>query len=117
MSDPLDERTAQALQDIVGFAAELRGYVVTHGEEHFRADRPTQLVAEALLHRVGEAVSRLAVEFTATHPEVAWRQIKGMRNVVAHQYGFIDYRIVWRALTEDLPRDVKHIQTLLGHSV
>ena len=66
-----------------------------------------------LLHRVGEAVSRLSGELTDAHPEVARRQMKGMRNVVAHQYGFIDYRIVWRALTDDLPRDVEHISEIL----
>ena len=113
MSDTLDERSIQALRDIVGFAAELDEYVVAHGEEHLHADRPTQLVAEALLHRVGEAVSRLSGELTDAHPEVARRQMKGMRNVVAHQYGFIDYRIVWRALTDDLPRDVEHISEIL----
>jgi uncharacterized protein with HEPN domain len=37
--------------------------------------------------------------------------MKGMRNVVAHEYGFIDYRIVWRALV--LPNDVAAIESIL----
>lgn len=35
-----------------------------------------------------------------------------MRNAVAHEYGFIDYRIIWRALSDVLPKDgaaVEHI--------
>jgi uncharacterized protein with HEPN domain len=40
--------------------------------------------------------------------------MKGMRNVVAHEYGFIDYRIVWRALKDVLPHDVAEIQRILG---
>jgi uncharacterized protein with HEPN domain len=39
--------------------------------------------------------------------------MKGMRNVVAHQSGFIDYRIVWRALSDMLPNDVAAIQRIL----
>jgi len=39
--------------------------------------------------------------------------MKGMRNVVAHQYGFTDYRIVWRALSDVLPKDVAAIQRIL----
>lgn len=39
--------------------------------------------------------------------------MKGMRNIVAHEYGFIDYRIVWRALTVALPGDVIAIRALL----
>ena len=108
-----DERTSRALSDILGFADEVEQYVVVRGEQHFYADRPTQLVAEALLHRIGEAVSRLPSEIIDLHPEISWRQMKGMRNVVAHQYGFIDYRIVWRALEDELPRDVEQIRRVL----
>jgi uncharacterized protein with HEPN domain len=71
------------------------------------------LIAEALLHRIGEAVSRLDAGFVAEHPTVEWQKMKGMRNVVAHEYGFIDYRIVWRALIDALPRDVEAIQRIL----
>lgn len=110
----LDPRTQRHLADIVGFASELEEYVTALGEPNFHGDRPTQLVAEALLHRMGEAVARLDDDFVTAHPEVEWQKIKGMRNVVAHEYGFIDYRIVWRALTDDLPSDVALIQRLLG---
>ena len=79
------------------FAGEVDEYVVALGEGNFTTHRPTQLAAEALIHRLGEAVARLDDGFIQAHPEVQWRQIKGMRNVVAHQYGFIDYQIVWRA--------------------
>jgi len=35
-----------------------------------------------------------------------------MRNIDAYEYGFIDYRIVWRALSVSLPQDVEAIQRL-----
>lgn len=106
-------RVAQSLRDVLAFADEMNTYVVSLGEQHFHEDRPTQLVAEALLHRIGEAVSRLPDEFIEARPQVAWRQMKAMRNVVAHQYGFIDYAIVWRALTSALPADVAAIRAIL----
>ncbi|MPV51142.1 DUF86 domain-containing protein [Pseudactinotalea sp. HY160] len=84
------------------FAAEVEQYVTLLGEQNFYAHRPTQLVAEALLHRLGEAVARLdrdSPAFIDAHPEIEWANIKGMHNVVAHEYGFVDYRIVWRALS------------------
>lgn len=107
---PPDERAVRALSDILGFADEVEQYVVARGEQHFYADRPTQLVAAAMLDRIGEAVSRLPSEFADLHAEISWRQMKGMRNVVAHQYGFIDYRIVWRALADALPCDIEQIR-------
>jgi uncharacterized protein with HEPN domain len=112
----IDERTERALTDILGFADEIRDYVTSLGEQHFYDIRPTQLVAEALLHRIGEAVSRLPENFVTAHPEVEWQKMKGMRNVVAHEYGFIDYRIVWRTLVEVLPSDVAAIKGILGRA-
>lgn len=110
-----EERTRRALSDTIGFANEISQYVTSLGEQNFYSHRPTQLIAEALLHRIGEAVSRLEDAFVAEHPAVEWQKMKGMRNVVAHQYGFIDYRIVWRALSDVLPNDVAAIKRILEH--
>lgn len=62
------------LRDLLGFADGVRSYVTDFGEQNFYDHRPTQLVAEALLQRMGEAVSRLPEDFIDAHPEVAWRQ-------------------------------------------
>ena len=109
-----EKRTRRALTDIVGFADEMSQYVTSLGEQNFYSHRPTQLIAEALLHRIGEAVSRLEDGFVAEHPAVQWQKMKGMRNVVAHQYGFIDHRMVWRAVSDVLPNDVAAIGRILG---
>ncbi|UYM03775.1 HepT-like ribonuclease domain-containing protein [Solicola gregarius] len=109
-----DNRTERILTDMLTFADEIDAYVISLGEQNFHDHRQTQLVAEALLHRIGEAVSRLDADFIAINPEVEWLKMKRMRNVVAHEYGFIDYRIVWRALTDALPRDVAEIRRILG---
>ena len=108
-----EERTRRALTDILGFADEINQYVTSLGEQNFYSDRPTQLIAEALLHRIGEAVSRLEDDFVADHPAVQWQKMKGMRNVVAHEYRFIDYPIVWRTLSDVLPNDVAAIERIL----
>lgn len=34
---------------------------------------------------------------------VPWKQIRGMRNVVAHAYGTIDVEVLWEAIMEDIP--------------
>ncbi|TWP38520.1 HepT-like ribonuclease domain-containing protein [Leekyejoonella antrihumi] len=105
----------RTLKDILDFADEVDQYVIALGESNFHEHRPTEYVAEALLHRIGEAISRLPEDFTAAHPEVSWQKMKSMRNVVAHEYGFIDYHIVWRALSTKLPEDVAAIERILRH--
>ena len=98
-----EERTRRALTDIPAFADEISQYVTSLGEQNFYSHRPTQLIAEALLHRIGQAVSRINDGFAAEHPAVEWQKMKGMRNVVAHEYRFVDHRIVWRTLSDVLP--------------
>ena len=73
-----EERTRRALTDILGFADEISQYVTSLGEQNFYSHRPTQLIAEALLHRIGEAVSRLEGGLVAEHPAVEWQKMKGM---------------------------------------
>ncbi len=47
------------------------------------------------LLQIGELVAKLSEDFKDLHPEIPWRAIKGMRNVVAHEYGKIDTQTVW----------------------
>ena len=109
---PLDERTDRTLRDILAFT-DMAGRLVARGKEAFDADEALRLAAEAVLHKIGEAVSRLPGEFTADHPEVAWRSMKATRNMVAHRYEQVDYEIIWRAFEGRLPKEADRIHEIL----
>lgn len=47
------------------------------------------------LMQIGELANHISEEFKETHHEIPWRAIRGMRNVVAHEYGNIDTATVW----------------------
>lgn len=52
---------------------------------------------------IGEAANRVSTELKAAHPEVPWRDVTLMRNVVAHGYDQVRLEIVWRVIQDDLP--------------
>ena len=54
--------------------------------------------------QIGELVGKLTDEFRVQHPGVPWRQIKAMRNIVAHSYGSVDSETTWEIITEDIPK-------------
>ncbi|MCE7080891.1 HepT-like ribonuclease domain-containing protein [Streptomyces sp. ST2-7A] len=108
----LDARTRQTLHDFLDFAA-TAARLVTRGREAYDGDEMLRLSGEAILHRIGEAVARLDDDFTAAHPDVRWRAMKGMRDLVAHDYGAVDHGILWNALTHSLPREADHVRRIL----
>ena len=55
------------------------------------------------LHIIGEAVKKLPGDLRERHPDVAWREIAGLRDVIAHTYFALDSDILWDAVERDVP--------------
>ena len=54
------------------------------------------------LEIIGEAVKHLPEEIREEHPDVPWRQIAGMRDIIIHEYFGITLEMVWVVATEDI---------------
>ena len=53
--------------------------------------------------QIGELVGVLTDEFKEEHSEIPWKDIRQMRNVVAHKYGSFDFDVLWETVTSDIP--------------
>ena len=71
-------------------------------EDAFRSSTTYQNAVSMCILQIGELVNHLSDEFKSAHSEMPWRQIRGMRNYVAHQYGSIDLDVVWHAATVNM---------------
>lgn len=93
-----------------------RGYIEGLAKEDFLADRRTQQAVILNIVIIGEAATQLAAEYPAfseQHPEVPWKQMRGMRNRMAHGYFEIDLNIVWDTVQISLSDLEPKIQRLL----
>ena len=61
---------------------------------------------------IGEAVKNLPEDLRRDHPEVPWRDMAGMRDIVVHQYLGVDLEFVWQAATKDFPEPKAKIQKI-----
>src|SRR3989338_9852783 len=52
---------------------------------------------------IGEAANNLPEDFQKEHPEIAWRKIVGMRNILAHEYFGVDLKVVWDTAVNKIP--------------
>ena len=78
--------------------------------EQFLKDIKTQ---DAVLRRflvAGEAAARLAPETCAEFPNIPFHKIAGMRNRVVHDYGNVDFEIVWETVQRHLPSLFQELQ-------
>ena len=42
-------------------------------------------------------------ELLATYPQIPWRKVIGLRNIISHEYANIDYDIIWTVIEKHLP--------------
>lgn len=58
---------------------------------------------ERNLQIIGEAAKHLSPQITDAHPEIAWPQIRGFRNILVHQYFGVDVEVVREVVEIHLP--------------
>lgn len=109
MNDPGD-RIPAILADIARFAVTARR-VAERGRDRFvdPDDDDQRRIARSLLIDLSAAADRLPERFRTAHPEVDWRGIRAVRNVIAHDYDGTDEEILWQAITVQFPAIVAAI--------
>jgi uncharacterized protein with HEPN domain len=77
---------------------------LTHGRDRggFLQDRIAQRAVERCLEVISEASRKIPEPMKAAHPEIPWRKIAGIGNVLRHDYDDIDTGVVWQAATVEV---------------
>jgi uncharacterized protein with HEPN domain len=84
------------------------------GEEDFMASKLVQDGVIRNLEVIGEATKNLSDDLRSANPEIPWRQIAGMRDVLIHDYLRVNLGRVWQTVVHDLPPLSIVINSLLG---
>lgn len=71
--------------------------------ERFAQDDRTVDAVVRNLEVIGEAARQIPSEVRERYPEVPWRRVIGLRNVVVHEYFAVDVEIVWTVVRQSLP--------------
>jgi len=65
------------------------------------------------LEIIGEASKRVSLSFREDHPEIPWKQMAGMRDVLIHDYEGVSPEIVWLVVDGEIPQLLASIEVLL----
>ncbi len=62
---------------------------------------------------IGEAARHVPDEVVSAYPNLPWREMSDMRNIVIHEYFGVDLAIIWHTIREELPPIVPQLEELL----
>jgi uncharacterized protein with HEPN domain len=107
------DRDAANLHDMLEVAREARELVAEIQAEEFLRDRVRRRALERMLELIGEAARRVTPVRQAEHPEIQWRRIVGQRNILAHEYGRVDPRLLYQTARQDMPSLIAALERIL----
>lgn len=109
-----DSRLSDYLGHMRQAATDACAFVEGISKDEFLADKRTQQAVIMSLIIIGEAATKIMdgnADFVQAHPEVPWRNMRGMRNRIAHGYFEINLDVVWDTVQIALPELLAHIPT------
>lgn len=88
---------------ILDAIAEVEKYVEGFDLQSFADDSKTRFASIKQLEIAGEATGSLTKDLTAKYPDVPWRAIIALRNILVHDYYEIQSDVIWRIINVHLP--------------
>jgi uncharacterized protein with HEPN domain len=90
------------VQDMLEAIVRIREYTQGIDRNAFERDRKTVDAVLRNLEIIGEAAKGVPRSVQERAPDIEWRKIAGMRDLLAHAYFQVDLDIVWSVLGENL---------------
>jgi uncharacterized protein with HEPN domain len=91
------------LQDIWESTLAIEEYTQNLAEDEFYSNRQVQDAVVRRLEIIGEAVKNIDDDFRNKYPQIPWKKIAGMRDIIAHEYFEVKLERVWDVVRKDLP--------------
>ena len=101
---PDNERDQLIIRRIRQYCVEIQEThaMFSHSRSAFAQSHVYRNVVSMGLMQIGELSGRLSDDFRNTHSDIPWKQIRGMRNLFAHQYLGLDEDMLWNTGLEDV---------------
>ena len=102
------------LRDVLDSARAIRGYLQGLERGQFEASQEKQDAVIRRFEIMGEAARHLSPEAKAALPQIPWRLITGMRNILIHDYDDVDAGTLWETAQSDLPALIQQLDSYLA---
>lgn len=101
------------LVDMLESAKIALDYVLGKSWDDFSEDLQCQDAVVRRIEIIGEAARRLSQETRNKHPQIPWREITSMRNLVIHEYDVVDIGQVWDTIQNKIPSLIEELAKIV----
>ena len=101
------------LQHILDAISEIEQYTANASLEEFTNNSMLKFASVKQLEIIGEAANHISIERQKLYPEIKWRSIIALRNLLIHEYFGIDTQVIWNIINKDIPDLKKNIIKIL----
>ena len=86
----------------------------SHSKERFMNSSTYRNAVTMPILQIGELANHLSEEFKQQHKQIPWNEMRGIRNLMAHQYHSVDFEIIWDTSRADIPALIEFCKDYLG---
>ncbi|NLV42516.1 MAG: DUF86 domain-containing protein [Candidatus Hydrogenedentes bacterium] len=108
------DRDRTYLLDILDAARLAVRYLEGISLEAFVSNMQLQDAVVRRLEIMGEAARRMSPQTKEAKPDLPWREMAGLRNLLIHEYGAVDMTLVWQTVHAELPELIRKLQDMTG---
>lgn len=103
----------ERIEDILACAQNVQDFTAGMTFESFLDDPRTIRAVAFEFTTIGEAAGVIPEEIQERYPEVPWGKMRGIRNVLIHEYFRLDEEILWKAAQEDIPALITALKKII----
>jgi uncharacterized protein with HEPN domain len=98
-----EERNAAYLWNLEEAGREIQEFTAAITFNGYVGHQLLPSAVELQFEKMGEAARKVSSSFRNEHPEIPWRQMIGLRNILAHRYYAVDNAKIWTIIHDELP--------------
>ncbi len=102
----------KAIEKLINLIDKIENYCKDLDYENFSKNEMLTEACVFNLVQLGENSHKISDELEKLHPEIAWRELNGLRNRLVHDYQGVNLKLVWEIISSDLPALKKQLENI-----